>query len=299
MKKMIFVLAVLLLAAPAWATTVTVSCAQIPDTNQVEVSYTTDGTLPRAFGLDISASDDVNIVACEAAMVGECTAGVRGFGIFPGTIDIDALGNVNDYGSPVAPQSDLPGDTKAGLGTPEVTVEMGSLYVDTNSPGASGLLCTLTLDLGPGESCTLTIAANVSRAGNGVVLEDPDEVATVTPGTCDVEVPGGKPFYEGMVDCCGRTVTAANVAMWESLGEPACWHANPCHCRGDANGSCSLNAVDINIVRAAWPGFGGTYNPCADTNYSGPNINAVDINNIRAAWPGFGGPGCTGCPPCP
>jgi hypothetical protein len=293
MKKMIFALLVLLLAAPAWATNVTVSCAQVGDSNQVEVSYSTDGTLVRAVGVDITVTD-CNIVACDPAMVGECTATEQGLGIFPGTIMIDAGGNVTDYGSPVAPQSDLPGDTQPGLGNSGITVEMGSLYVDGNAPPTSGLLCTITVE----DSVTqMTIAANVSRAGNGVVLEDPDEVATVNLGTCDITVGPGDCFVAGTVDCCGRTITATMVTMWESLGKPDCW-CNPCHCRGDNNGNCSLNAIDINFLRAHWPGFGGTYHECTDVNYSG-SINAIDINQIRSAWPGFGGPGCTGCPPCP
>ena len=156
MKKMIFALVVLLFAAPAWATTVTISCEQVGDTNQVEISYTTDGTLPRAFAVDITV-DDGNIVACEPPMIGPCTTTERGYGIFPGTIDIDALGNVTDYGSPVAPQSDLPADTQAGLGTNGITIERGSLYVDGNAPPVSGLLCTLRVS----EICEMYIAANV------------------------------------------------------------------------------------------------------------------------------------------
>jgi hypothetical protein len=294
MKKMIFALAVLLLAAPAWATTVTVSCAQVEDTNKVEIWYETDASLPRAFGLDITISDG-NIVACEPAMVGECSATVRGMGIFPGTITIDAVGNVTDYGSPVAPESDLPEDTQPGLGTNSITVEMGSLYVDTNSPDPCGLLCTLTI--ADTQSCTVSIAANVSRAGNGVVLEDPDEVATVTLGTCPYNYITDC-FYEGLVDCCGHTVTAAEVATWESLGKPECW-CYPCHCRADSDGNCLIQPVDALALRDAWPGLGGTYNECVDVDYSGPNIQPVDALALRDAWPGLGGPGCSGCPGCP
>jgi hypothetical protein len=293
MKKMIFAVLVLLLAAPAWATTVDVTCRPVDgDPCLVEIWYETDGTLPRAFGLDITLADG-NIVACEAAMVGECTATEKGHGIFPGTIVIDAGGNVTDYGSPVAPQSDLPGDTLGGVGTGGITVEQGSLYVDGNAPDPCGLLCTLTVDVD--VATTMTIAANVSRAGNGVVLEDPDEVATVNLGSCPVPPPDC--FQAGIVDCCGRTVTAAMVATWKSLGEPDCW-CDPCHCRGDSDGSCVIDGVDVLALRDAWPGLGGTYNPCVDLDYDG-TIAGVDVLALRDAWPGLGGPGCTGCPPCP
>jgi hypothetical protein len=295
MKKMIFALLVLLLAGPAWATIVNIDCNQVGDTNQVEVTYTTDGTLVRAVGLDITVTDG-NILACEPAMVGECTATEKGLGIFPGTIIIDAGGNVTDYGSPVAPQSDLPGDTLGGLGTSGITVEMGSLYVDGNAPPTSGLLCTITVE----DTVTqMTITANVSRAGNGVVLEDPDEVATVNLAVCNIEVGGPPCFYAGLVDCCGQTVTAADVARWASLSlaDQASW-CDPCHCRGDADGSCVIDAVDVLALRAAWPGLGGTYDARTDTNYDGV-IDAIDVLALRAAWPGLGGNGCTGCPPCP
>jgi hypothetical protein len=289
MKKMIFALVVLLVAAPAWATEVTLTCEQVPGTTDVEISYSTDGTLPRAFGLDISVTDG-NIVACEPAMVGECNSVVKGFGIFPGTIMIDAVGNVTDYGSPVAPQTDLPGDTQPGLGTSAITVELGSLYVDGNAPDPCGLVCTITVT----KNCDVTAVANVSRAGNGVVLEDPDEVATVNLASCTVVVDC---FYEGMVDCCGNTVTAADVATWVSLGKPNCW-CDACHCRGDANNDCLINSVDVLALRAAWPGLGGTYDPCTDSGYDGV-INSVDVLALRGAWPGLGGAGCSGCPPCP
>jgi hypothetical protein len=164
--------------------------------------------------------------------------------------------------------------------------------VDGNAPPTSGLLCTITVS----ADCNVMVAANVSRAGNGVVLEDPDEVATVNMGTCKVST---SCFYAGMVDCCGQTVTAAMVATWESRGKPACW-CDPCHCRGDSDGNCAINAVDALALRNAWPATGGLYNPCVDTDYSG-GIAAVDALALRNAWPAppINGPGCTGCPPCP
>ena len=186
MKKMTFVLAVLLFAAPAWATDVTVTATQVGDTNQVEISYSADVNLPRAFGLDITVTDG-NIIACTAAMKGECTATVKGFGIFPGTIQIDADGYVTDDGTPAAP----PGAKGAlgGLGTNGITIEMGSLYQDGNEPPLSGVLCTITVT----ESCTVNIAGNAARCGMGsealgVVMVDWVEAPFVTyiPGTVSI-----------------------------------------------------------------------------------------------------------------
>jgi hypothetical protein len=95
----------------------------------------------------------------------------------------------------------------------------------------------------------------------------------------------------------GNFITQAMFNLWVSLGMPQCWCC-PCHSRGDANCDCIINAVDVLILRAAWPGLGGVYDPCPDSNNDGM-INAVDVLTLRAAWPGLGGPGCTGVPGCP
>ena len=193
MKKIVFVLVLLLFAAPAWATTVTIDACDIGG-GQVEISYVTDANLPRAFGLDITVTNG-NITACEPNMTGECTVSVRGFGIFPGTIVIEADGTVSDYNTPVAP-SDDPG-ALGGLDTNGITIEMGSLYVDGNAPPLEGVLCTITVT----ENCTVNIAGNAARCGTGsdargVVMENPGEVpivdyvsGAVTLGcTCEGEV---------------------------------------------------------------------------------------------------------------
>lgn len=183
MKKIVFALVVMLLAAPAWAVTVDVYCEQV-DTNAVEIRYATDGNRPRAFGLDITV-DKGTIVSCDPCMVGECTVTAQGFGIFPGTIDIAGDGTVNDYGTPVSP-NDLP-DTLPGLDSNGITIEMGSLYVDTNYPADSGVLCTIVVS---DTDCCVEIAGNVVRTGNGgtgVVMENPDEIPDVNFTGCCLE----------------------------------------------------------------------------------------------------------------
>ena len=127
MKKIAFVLAVLLLAAPAWAAIPpTISAVQVaPGSPEVEIRYDfSDANLPRAFGLDITVTDG-NIIACTAEMVGECNDVVQGYGIFPGTINIAGDGTINDWGSPVAVA--VAGDALGPLGTAGLTKEMGAL----------------------------------------------------------------------------------------------------------------------------------------------------------------------------
>lgn len=227
MKKIVFVLVMLLFAAPALATTVTIDACDIGE-GQVEIWYTTDNNLPRAFGLDITVTDG-NIVACTAAMEGECTATVKGFGIFPGTIDIDDTVTppvVNNYGTPVAP-----GTARGALGgllTPGITLEMGSLYEGPNAPPSSGVLCTIVLDAD--EACTVNIAGNAARCGEGsepmgVVMEDPGQAVTIiyVPGPYD---PPGNCFPSDHPD----------YAEWVAVGEPNSW-CYPRQCRGDATGT--------------------------------------------------------------
>ena len=193
MKKIAFVLVVLLFAAPALAL-VTITAEQVGDTNEVNITYVTNGNLPRAFGLDVTVDYGV-ITACTPAMVGECTASVQGYGIFPGTIQIDGGGDVTDDGTPVAPFDD-PG-ALLGIDSNGITLEMGSLYVDGNEPDVSGVLCTITVS----EDCTVSIAGNAARCGTGsvakgVVMENPDEVP-------DVNYVEGTVTIGGVVLCAG------------------------------------------------------------------------------------------------
>jgi hypothetical protein len=231
MKKIVFALVVLLFAAPVLAT-VTVTATVEPNTPYVVISYTSDGNMPRAFGLDITVSDG-NIIACTPAMEGECTVSVRGFGIFPGTIDIDDQVTppvVNTYGTPVAPAGAR--GALGGIDTNGITIEMGSLYEGPNAPPLSGDLCTIEVS----AACTVSIAGNAARCGVegseapgdaiGVVMEDPTEAVTIT------YVPGIVP--EWVIDCFPSA--HPDYLTWVDVGKPNSW-CFPRQCHGDATGT--------------------------------------------------------------
>ncbi len=314
MKKIAFVLAVLLLATPTWAATI--SAVQVPDTNQVEIRYDfSDANLPRAFGVDITVTDG-NIIACTAEMVGECNADDKGYGIFPGTIIIEADGTVSDDGTPVAPAGAIgtPPDNW-GIGTAGITVEMGSLYADTNdAPASVGVLCTIVVT----ENCTVNIAGNAARCGEGsealgVVMEDPTEVVIpeYIPGDVVLEI-----------DCFDSAHPDYNE--WVAVGKPECW-CYKYQCYGDADGMKNGDAftgysrvrhADLGILLAGWkveeppdgPGidtitngicgdFDRTLNGDAFTGYS--RVRHADLGILLANWKDDSGipmadPGCGG-----
>ncbi len=252
-----------MLASPAWATVI-ITAAQVGDTNEVVISYdaSTEATLVRAFSLNIQL-DDANVLS-----VGNVNPN---YPIHPGTIQIDTSGPkpVIDYGSPVAPQADLPSDTLPGLGTRGITIEMGSLYAPTglgspNAPDPCGVLLSIFVDW----ECCLTITGNVARAGSsGVVLEDPDLAPTVTfPAPNSVCV---------IVSCCPH--------CWAYVGQPC----------GDSDGSGAVNFADLVALKASWlkSDPDPAYNPCADFDHSG-GVNFADLVKLKAYW-------LKSVPPCP
>lgn len=261
MKKILFVLVALLFAAPAWAS-VDITMAQVDDTNEVIISITsTEANLIRAYSLDIKLAanggdPDPNIL--EVAVLN------AGYWAFPGTIQIDASGNVTSLGSPVAEYGDLPQDTLAGLDSNGVTVELGSLYAPVgpgspNAPAQNGALLSVKVS----DSACITITANESRAGaSGVVMEDPDESPTVNlPGTLCIEV-----------------ITVP----------PTCWdNAGECggQMLGDATCDGAVNLADLFALKAAWGAVPPWVAPkcCADFNQSGA-VNLADLFVLKANW---------------
>jgi len=178
MKRIILVLALLLIASPAFATvTIVATPKAAPNGNLVDITYTSDEpNAIRGLALDItvvqvpSSQGAPTITAVTPAVAGETIdVSTIGFGIFPGTITIDENGTITNTGSPVAEAADH-ADTKQGLDSNNVTIEMASLYdmddAGTLKPGQTGTLCTLTVS----HDCDLSIVPNNVRGG--IVLND-------------------------------------------------------------------------------------------------------------------------------
>ena len=169
MKKIIFVLTLLLLVSPALAK-MEISCDS--DGLVVSVYYDRsagDTNLPRAFGLDIKLSNDANIVSVDNLH--------PVFWVHPGSIDINTTAVppvVDSNGTAVLSPIDYP--QAGGLpGPPDgngMTIEMGSLYLmaDGNqTPEPNGLLLTFTVD----ADCNVAISGNTALGK--VVLENTKE----------------------------------------------------------------------------------------------------------------------------
>jgi hypothetical protein len=193
------------------------------------------------------------------------------FPIHPGTISIDLSGPEPsiDYGTPVAPQSDLPSDTLPGLDSNGITIEMGSLYAppvptDPNAPDDTGVLLSIILDPpvdGNDTQTCLTFSGNVARAGSsGVVLEDPALDPTVTlPGAGTVCVTFPKPY-------------------------PVCWDFLT-QCHGDTDNSGKVDTTDFFALKDSWMKSDPDplYNPCADFDRNG-KVDTTDFFALKDWW---------------
>jgi hypothetical protein len=139
----------------------------------------TAGEIVRAFAIDVTVDQGV-IFAVSDFKVGVSKVGSVGYGIFPASfrdhVTINSGTNVTydltQY-SPAAVPADFPGDTKGGLGTSGITLELGALWdpaVPAAIPGTNGTLCALHLS----RAANVTVAANVSRGS--LVASPPDVI---------------------------------------------------------------------------------------------------------------------------
>ena len=276
MKKIGFMVVILMVAAPALAT-VNITAADLDAEGPlgvvgIDYEVTEEPNRARAFALEISVTDG-NIVAINDFHVGESTVGSSGYGIFPGNIVI--TGNtVDDYGNPVAPNT-AP-DTPGQLGGSSIIIEMGSLFVgDGNAPGNSGRLCTVTCD----TDCLLSIVANALRGK--VVLEGAQEVDPNVTGATDVPVVLGVPCFPSNHPDYQKWLDMGELHGWSwGAGEgPPCWcYARQCH--GDADGIKTgsifsgytyVGPTDLAIFGDAWD----VKEPANPPTPSGPGIHTV------------------------
>jgi len=219
MKKLLFVMMLLVIAAPVMA-------AEIKATDEgsgvVRIDYIRAASEQRirAFGLNVAitsgnATPDVTtpIVAGSYKTDGVSTSTSKGFGIYPGTIVIDG-NTITNAGSPKAPN----GATGA-LAAPGLTLELGSLYKgDVNSPAPGTAAATVQLCkikyTGTGSS-TLTLAPNATR-GN-VVFEDGTAASPTYTGCTIVFVPVGPPPVPTGLAASDGTSATSNALTWGAV----------------------------------------------------------------------------------
>jgi hypothetical protein len=259
MKKTLLVLAVLAFVAPAMAG-VSIDVNDLGG-GVAAIQYTTDANVS-AFGLKVTV-DAGTIEAVSPNKVGESNSTSKGYGIFLGTIDINSTtGDVDNYGSPVAPNNPDKGTAGTGLDTNTVILELGALYEDGNQPAWSGTLCQITVS----ECCKMTVVVDpYPRCGQtagaqdaGAVLEDGTPVVPTLTGATAVDID-----YN-----CG------------------------CDCVGDVDGNTFVNRNDIGSL-VTWIGantsppaysIGGMTGDCKDIDGNG-FVNRNDIGSL-VTWIG-------------
>lgn len=244
--------AALLFATPAMAT-VAITTTDEGTGQQAKIQYSVSGesARARALSMDISVDNGCTILAICNYKTGESTAASKGFGIFPGSINLADPENPV-WGDPVAPNTD-PG-AQGGLGTNAITVEMGSLYVEeVNAPGDAGVLFSIVISRTAAD-CNVTVALNSTRGG--IVLENGQVPSSISlpPST----------YIDLTPPCLGFA------------GRP--W--------GDATGEGMVNIGDLMAVRKAWMKSEGQcdYNVCANFVELGDQVNIADLMKVRQYW---------------
>jgi len=185
MKKVLLVVAILLLTVPAMAaTTVTVyneGNYTLPDGNKattLRVGYVSDVDI-RAFALELNVDPNCNFQKIRDFNVGESTGavpgGISGYGIFPSRFR-DFINPLNggqiytgdggwaDPNYNPTPNWDEPGTItpRAGIGFTKLITEQGTLFSgDANKPALSGTLFRVDVNsYGVSGTYNVTVAAD-------------------------------------------------------------------------------------------------------------------------------------------
>jgi hypothetical protein len=258
MKKVLFVLAALLITTPAMAI-VNVTCTD-EGSGVCRIDYDfSSGETEKLRGIALTISVDAGqITAISDFKVGESGQSnktgdpVKGYGIFPANFGRYITDPCSpDWGvSGYTPAAEA-GDKGAPTGIPSaaIVVELGSLYdptIPANAPDATGTLCKITVS----ENCTVTIDAEETYRG-GVVMEDsnPPAGGDNMPSQCTMTLecfPSDHPDY----------------GEWtlDYVGKPDCW-CIPRHCYGDVDGALEgsvllgysyVSTNDLNVLSGVW-----------------------------------------------
>jgi len=289
MKKVLMVVAMLLLATPVFAADVTITATTgTPVGNLIPVTIGWSGAAEansiRGFALNLSVSGGCNLDNIRGFMVGESNQVNKGFGVFPGKfrqfIDVlsptqsDWLTDTN-Y-NPLAPAGDL--NSSGGNDNPTMVVELGTLYQgDLNAPGTSGTLFVVDINMETFTSTTMCISLEQTRGG--VVKKDGTAATVTLPGT-------GGCFS---VSPCSYTVpNIVGLTRAQALSALA---ANNCVLGTEVNGFGGATAV--NSVYAQLPAAGTSACPGpVSVNMSTAMYPIKATSSIYANWVTLGKPAC-------
>lgn len=270
MRKIIFALVLLMLAAPAWAEVLITGVDQADEANAVISFANSEGQHVRAFSVDIIVDGGAVISAVECLN--------DDYYVYPGSVEISD-NEVTNPGSCVC--DDSYDDTLGGLDTNGVTIEMASLYSPNdpehpNEPADSGVLLKITL-VGNDQQ-TVCIRANGLRGG--VVMEDASTVEPNAP-CFTVDLPQSR--------CMGDS--HPDLLEWQAVGEPNCW-CYPRQCRGDVDaaqeyGSYWVLLLDLDQFKTYFgeTGVSGEPGICSDLahdeEYGSYRVLLNDLNEFK------------------
>jgi hypothetical protein len=298
MKKVLVVLAILLLGVPAVAK-VTVT-AEADASGYVTISYQMDAgdaNLPRAFGIDVTVTGTKDPTITAIVDVNDSD-----YYVAPGTFEYD----------PCYPNDVNWGYAIVDLDSNSFTIEMGSLYDDddpchTTPPPPNGTLCKFVID----PCCEYYVDLEENSARGGVVMEDTEKaydanyVVLVDANGMDITCPN-EPIPDG--NCFP---TDGNYALQYAdyityrktyLKDPNCWCESPVdqthyQCDGDADGAKQGMAKyrvagnDLDLVIANWKKKidDPTINPCADIDHKKQGmakyrVAGNDLDIVIANW---------------
>jgi len=217
MKKVLLVVALLLLATPVFAADVTITQSQgtwSAPFKPVTIGYTgaAEANSIRGFALVLTVDSGALLDNIRDFNRGESTKPGGGYGIFPGKfrdfINAASPNWVDINYNPLAPWGDL--NSQSGNNYMRMVVELGTLFVEPNSPGTAGTLFTVDVNKNTvtENDCNMCIQIDATRGG--VVKKDAAGAAVDGLGCFKVSFP---PSGVAVPNLVGMNRVAAITAL--------------------------------------------------------------------------------------
>ena len=274
MKKVICLIAVLALTAPALAGTITLSAVDNGN-GSCNINFSTTGSSIAGIALDVTA---VNAIT-------GCAVGNSFFDVLIDlAYDEETGGNGYTYGEGSNPVADPVAAGQLSLPQTSFCISMAGLGGTVNPLATAPTSGTLAVMSDDGTGSSGTITANVIRGG---AVDNAGNAMTIAglPLAFSIADTGGPPcFTMGWTDSDGDVITdAAMVTRYNGLtqAEKDCW-CSPCFGSGDGNMDCAISSGDFDMVVNLLTGvFLSPYagNACGDYNYDGA-LTSGDFSEV-------------------